>query len=451
MARISRSRLSVVLLVKSIKVVFPASTDASTACKNSASCTPHCNVLGYPGATDGDTLTEVREETLKSDVVVAIDIGAGQGTRVALFRNPGTLLEERYFSLGEYGADYGSFFRRVVAEIESLTEGRAGEPLRGVGIATPGVLQGDGGFKWVQNIPFLEGENLKRDLADRFGVPVGVANDADAGALAEWSVLRIDLLYWVFGGGWGGAWVTSEGELMFPSTDWDGRDASLHYTNEPGVSIPLEKIVLKELFTEIGASYDRLERILDEEFGEDEEHRLGPGGDRESLRAETILSGPGRCRLFRAIVGDDDFYERFLDIHESKEMSDPSVSGKHISKLSAMRVEAAVNTDRLYGKILAQATRTLIKSARPDGLPEGIPICLGGKPSYALPYFGPSAQRMLGKMGLMNYLRPSIVDERGLNANLVGAAVVADQAERVGRSVATNVSRAPGTKPAEAV
>lgn len=388
---------------------------------------------------------------MQSDVIVAIDIGAGQGTRVGLFRNPATLLEERYFSLGEYGGDYGSFLGRVTGEIQGLLALRKNEPLRAIGIATPGVLQGDGGFKWVQNIPFLEGANLKNDLAGAFGVSVGVANDADAGALAEWSVLRIDLLYWVFGGGWGGAWVTADGELMFPSTDWDGRDSSLHYTNEPGVSVPLEKIVLKELFAEIGASYDRLERILDEEFGDDEEHRLGPGGDSETLRAETILSGPGRCRLFRAVVGDDDFYERFLDIHESKEMSDPTVAGKHISKLSSMRVEAAVNTDRLYGKILAQATRTLIKAAKSDGLPEGIPICLGGKPSYALPYFGPSAQRMLGRMGLMNYLRPSIVDERGLNANLVGAAVVADQAERLGRSVAGQTSPVRGRAPAEAV
>ncbi len=388
---------------------------------------------------------------MRNDAVIAIDIGAGQGTRLGLFTNPASVLGERYFSLNEYGNSYESYLVRLEEELRSLLDEHRDRELRSIGIATPGVLQGDGAFKWVQNIPFLEGYNLKEELRARFGVSSGVANDADAGALAEWSVLRIDLLYWVFGGGWGGAWVTKGGELMFPSTDWDGEDSSLHHTNEPGVSIPLDKIMLKELFAEIGASYDRLERILDEEFGNNEDYRLGPGGDPNSLRAETILSGPGRCRLFRAIVGDDDFYERFLDIHETKEMSDPSIAGKHISKLSSMRVEAAVNTDRLYGKILAQATRIMIKDALPDGLPENIPICLGGKPSYALPYFGPSAQRMLGKMGIMNYLRPSIVDERGLNANLVGAAVVADQAERLGRDVARRTSPAPGTTPAEAV
>jgi hypothetical protein len=149
-----------------------------------------------------------------------------------------------------------------------------------------------------------------------------------------------------------------------------------------------------------------------------------------SLRAEVILSGPGRCRLFRAITGDEDFYERFLDIHEIEQMTDPSVAGKPIDKLSRMRVEAAVNTDRLYGKILAEATRILVKRASADGLPDGIPICLGGKPSYALPYFGPSAQRRLGRLGVMNYLRPSVQDERGTNANLVGAAVLADRAAK---------------------
>jgi hypothetical protein len=126
-------------------------------------------------------------------------------------------------------------------------------------------------------------------------------------------------------------------------------------------------------------------------------------------------------------VGDDDFYTRFLDIHETRQMTDPTVAGRHISKLSNMRVEPALTTDRLFGHILSQATQTLIRQARQSGLPEGVPVCLGGKPSYALPYFGPSAQGRMGAMGIMNYLRPSIIDERGLNANLVGAAVLAKQ------------------------
>ena len=49
------------------------------------------------------------------------------------------------------------------------------------------------------------------------------------------------------------------------------------------------------------------------------------------------------------------------------------------------------------------------------------------EPSYALPYFGPSAQGRLGAIGVMSYLSPSVIDERGFNANLVGAAVLAEK------------------------
>ena len=117
----------------------------------------------------------------------------------------------------------------------------------------------------------------------------------------------------------------------------------------------------------------------------------------------------------------------FLDGDENGQLSDPSVSGRYIDKLSSMRVEAAINTDRLYGKVLAYATRTMLRQAFKDGMRENLPVCLGGKPSYALPYFGPSAQRALARLGLSNYLRPSVIDERGSNANLVGAAVLAEK------------------------
>jgi hypothetical protein len=185
--------------------------------------------------------------------------------------------------------------------------------------------------------------------------------------------------------------------------------------------------MLRALFYQYGVSYDRFERICIEDFEPKDGKLLGPSGSPHHIRAEVILSGPGRCRLFRAMVADDNFYERFLDIHESKQMTDPSIAGQHISKLSMMRVEAAVQTDRLFGQVLAQATHIMIKQAREGGFEEGTPICLGGKPSYALPFFGPSAQSRLGQLGIMSYLRPSVIDERGFNANLVGAAVLAEK------------------------
>jgi hypothetical protein len=361
---------------------------------------------------------------------IAVDIGAGQSTKVALCTSPSEIVAEADLLLQDYGGSFEQYTSALIRTIQHVitAAGADWSGMRGIGVATAGILGSAGEFVLIANVPVLQGHNIRAWLQEHFQVPVGIDNDANAGGLAEWSVLQVELLYWVFGGGWGGAWISKDGRVMFPATDWNGDDSTLHPTSEPGYAIPLSKMMLREVFNEVGANFERLEFHLMEEFHGNLTALTGPGGDSESLRAEVILSGPGRRRLFRAVVGDDDFYERFLDMDELNEMADPTRAGKYISKLSSMRVEAAVNTDRLYGKILAHATRYMVKRAAGDGLADGVPICLGGKPSYALPYFGPSTQRFLGKFGLFNYLRPSAVDERGLNANVVGAAVLAEQA-----------------------
>jgi len=356
---------------------------------------------------------------------LSIDLGAGQGTKIAVFKGIHNQIIESILPVEAYGPDFISYCSSIEQHIFGLLK-EIDLPIRdinSIGIATAGILGNDGTFLLIANIPSFKNYNLKSSLGSIFNLPTAIDNDANAGALAEWSVLRMELLYWVFGGGWGGAWISKDGVINFPSTDWKGDDSTLHLTNEPGYAIPLNKLDIRTLFSEVNGSYERFENILQRELGSGA--LTGPSGDTGSIRAETILSGPGRLRLFRAIVGDDDFYERFLDLSEAEKISNPSVAGKYISKLSSMRVESAINTDRLYGKILAYATRKLIRVSRKDGMPYNIPICLGGKPSYALPYFGPSTQRLLGKMGFMNYLRPSVIDERGNNANLVGAAVLA--------------------------
>ncbi len=358
---------------------------------------------------------------------LALDLGTGLGTKIALFKGTDFQRAESILKVEEYGDSFCSYTQALEGKIVEFleTNGLSLRDIAAAGIASAGILKSDGTFQLIQNYPVFNGFNLRKTLEDDLGVPSAIDNDANAGGLAEWSILRMEILYWVFGGGWGGAWISKEGEVRFPSHDWTGEDKSLHPTNEPGYVIPLNKLDLKNLFYEVHASYERFERVLAEEKGESA--LVGPCNNRDTLRAEVILSGPGRCRLFRAIVGDDNFYERFLDIKETEKMTDPSVAGEYISKLSGMRVESAINTDRLYGKVLAHATRELLKRAQKDGMPENIPICLGGKPSYALPYFGPSTQRILGKMGFMNYLRPSVIDERGINANLMGAAVLASR------------------------
>jgi hypothetical protein len=363
---------------------------------------------------------------------LAFDIGAASGAKLALFNNRATPLIAPEVCAEEYNEDFSLFAADLASGADAMLEsmGKTRADLAGIGVASAGILDKDGAFKLFHNRPQYNGHNLRVALENEFGVPAAIANDADAGGLAEWSVLRLELLYWVFGGGWGGVWIDKSGEIRYPSTDWDGKDGSLHFSNEPGYAIGLDTWRLRSLFSEVAASFELFERQLADDPDLPSDSLQGPGGDKDMMRAEVILSGPGRCRLFRAVVGNDDFYENFLDIHERKELTDPAVAGAHISKLSRMRVEAAVTTDRLYGKILAEATRILLKQAESDGLPPGSPICLGGKPSYALPYFGPSTQRVLGKTGFLNYMRPSVIDERGSNANLVGAAELARRAIR---------------------
>jgi hypothetical protein len=361
---------------------------------------------------------------------LAIDIGAGLGAKMGLFTGPFNQTVAGLLRREDFGEGFEGFVASLLEALEQMLRqnGTRIKDVRAIGIASPGLFRSDGSYLLAANLSFLNGHNLKTRLAAETGVPVAIDNDANVGGLAEWSALRTDLLYWVFGGGWGGAWIDKQGTVRFPALDWDGDDRTLHYTNEPGYAIPLGKLMLKTLFYQYGASFERFEQIVAEENGNRGTKLTGPGGDPDSIRAEVILSGPGRCRLFRAVVGDDDFYVRFLDIHETSQMTDPAIAGAHISKLSNMRVESAVNTDRLFGRILAQATLIMFKQARQNGLPEALPICLGGKPSYALPYFGPSAQGRLGTLGIMSYMRPSVIDERGLNANLIGAAVLAEKA-----------------------
>lgn len=366
---------------------------------------------------------------------IAIDLGAGLGAKIGLFADAHREIGAGLLRREEFEEDFDHFVGHLLNSLDELVrqQGRRLRDARAIGIASPGLFRSDGSYLLAANLPFLSGRNLRERIAQETGLPTAIDNDANLGGLAEWSILQTDLLYWVFGGGWGGVWIDKEGSVRFPAVDWDRDDRRLHYTNEPGYAIPLGKLTLKTLFYQFGASFERFEQIAAEDLHPSQPRLTGPGGDPDSIRAEVILSGPGRCRLFRAVVGDDDFYNRFLDIHETDQMTDPSIAGKHISKLSNMRVESAVDTDRLFGRILAEATLTMFKQARQDGLREGLPICLGGKPSYALPYFGPSAQSRLGAAGIMSYLRPSVIDERGFNANLVGAAVLAEQTAAANR------------------
>ena len=360
-------------------------------------------------------------------VYIGLELHVTRGSRIALFEDIHTVLAQSLLRKDE-DREFDEFVDALGEAIEVLLseQNLTTKNVRAIGIAAPGILGKDGSFRLSEFLMAFEGCNLKTALAKRLGVVADIENDASCGALAEWSIRRIETLYWNFSEGWGGAWVGRDGQIRYNAHGWDGRDSSLHYTCEPGYAIPLSKLDLQMMFNEVNASYARFEQILVDEFAPDDGMVHGPSGSMEHIRAELALSNHGRCRLFRAIVGEDHFFERFLDDFEVRNMDDPDSAGASLTKLSQMRVDAAVNTDRLFGRILAKATSLLMHQASRDGIGENVPICVGGDLTAALPSFGPSAQRAMGKVGLNNYLRPSVIEERGENPVLMGAAVLAE-------------------------
>ena len=389
----------------------------------------------------------------------AADVGAGAGAAVGLFDSGGRLLSETLVPLSRYGGSAGGLAEALGEATSGLLDERVagGGSLCAMGIACPGLFRSDGSALAVANLPFLKDVNLPELVGARLGVPAAIVNDADAGALAEWSLARAELLYWVFGGGWGGAWVSADGRILHPSVDWDGEDASLHYTNEPGYSVPIEKSLLGELFAAgtsgsaqaaltgaagtsgsaqaaltgaaEGASFERFEALCLDELKKELESEggelTGPSGRTDCVRAELVLSGPGRWRIFRVFAERDRSFESQLDADDVRKLGDSATAGEVISRLGELGADAALRTDRLFGRALAEAASIVVSTAERDGCRPGVPIYVAGGPSRALGLFGPAAREAMRAKGIGSELRLSRLEEDGRNANLVGAAVLA--------------------------
>ena len=367
------------------------------------------------------------------DIYGAVDIGAGSGSKIGAFDEEGRSLAEALLPIARYGGSAEGLADGLAGTLVELLKENSlpREALRAVGVACPGVFRPGGSTIAVANVPFLKDADLPALLRRRLDVPVRIANDADAGALAEWSLARTELLYWVFGGGWGGAWVSADGEVLHPSLGWDGDDASLHYTNEPGYAIPLGKDVLRGLFSRENASYERFEELCTDELKPEGGVLCGPSRRTDCVRAELLASGPGRWRIFRAVAETDITSTENISPKEAQRLADPVAAGEAISRLHRLGVDAAARTDRLFGLALAEAAGILFRQAERDGCPAGIPVCVAGGPGRALPLFGPSAAKAMSAKGITSELCLSRLEREGRNANLLGAAVLAGSAGKV--------------------
>ena len=354
-----------------------------------------------------------------------VDLGAGAGAKIGVFDAALNRMNSGFVSVAGYGSD-GDILATVLAnEILRLqrADGVGRRTLAAVGVAAPGLFRSDGSFLKIHNLPFLDDVNLPRLIGARLDMPVAGLNDADAGGLAEWTLIRKPLLYWALGGGWGGAWVDRGGHVLFPAVDWDGRDASLHPTNEPGYSIPLDKNDLDGLFKAKGASFSRFEAVCASCCPS--VSLAGPDGRADCVRAELLVSGPGRWRIFRMLAARDASWQKEINPGEVKALNAPETAGGVMDGLSRLRVPIAVKTDMLFAEAMALAARFLFERARRDGCPADIPLIFGGKPSRAFPFFHDELRKGLLAQGVRSRLTLSRLEQQGKNANMLGAAALA--------------------------
>ena len=115
--------------------------------------------------------------------VIGLDLSDHTTFRGAVMRLDGSVVARSETALaGRKGAEAVALVEALISELVASTD----RPLLGIGIGSPGVVDLAGTVLSAPNLAWHD-LPLQRDLEARYGVPVVVANDANAAALAEHS------------------------------------------------------------------------------------------------------------------------------------------------------------------------------------------------------------------------------------------------------------------------
>jgi predicted NBD/HSP70 family sugar kinase len=125
--------------------------------------------------------------------IIGIDLGGHSVFRGAVLDLAGRILHEAQVPVGTTPAGSGSTsasaggsaIERSFALVETLIA-KATAPILGIGVGSPGVVDGGGVVLSAPNLGWHD-EPLQARLAERFSLPVAVMNDANAAVLAEHS------------------------------------------------------------------------------------------------------------------------------------------------------------------------------------------------------------------------------------------------------------------------
>ncbi len=115
--------------------------------------------------------------------IVGLDLSAYSTFRGALLDLDGRILERAELPLEASRGDEAA--AKVVALAETLVAAST-RPILGIGVGSPGVVDLAGVVLTAPNLGWVE-RDLQGELAERFGLPVIVINDANAATLAEHS------------------------------------------------------------------------------------------------------------------------------------------------------------------------------------------------------------------------------------------------------------------------
>lgn len=113
--------------------------------------------------------------------IIGVDLSGADSFLGALLDLDGRVIERREAALG--GATGAGALDRVLALVQRLV-GAAPTPVLGIGVGSPGIVDLDGVVLTAPNLGWT-GVALRERLAETTGLPVFVANDANAAALAE--------------------------------------------------------------------------------------------------------------------------------------------------------------------------------------------------------------------------------------------------------------------------
>ncbi|MEE9525852.1 MAG: hypothetical protein V3V78_04575 [Candidatus Woesearchaeota archaeon] len=329
-------------------------------------------------------------------VIAAFDIGAGsKDLKLGIFDE---------FDKIEYGEfdfshiDDSDNLAKFIAE--KITDW--GHEIQAFAGSTPGIFRSDGSYVLAAHLGFLDDTNLRDKIAQELNLDPkygAIINDGDAGGLGLWSLLKIRFGYLAIGGDLGGAFVSEEGRIEYPSTDWDRNDSNLHFSNEPGYSIPLFKDDTQYIVEHYGGNYNLL--------GIDD--LLGPSDDTDSVRAGALISGPGIVRIFHSVAGIEKL-------------------PKEIDQLAEDNIKEGVNTYKIFGNLMGEVCQTILECSCTD-----MDFYIGGKPSAAVKYFKEEAESKINKYN--SSIHQSPIEKRGGNANLTGAALLANRIKNEQRRI----------------